>query len=97
MVNLKSRKPSVSKDIAYISVTSALLTGGQFVFSFVVGVEIVTVILAGFSFTFGARRGALCAVTFSLLRCLVFGFYPTVVVVFFICYSLLVLVFGLLG
>ena len=99
MVNtaLKQKKLSLSKEIAYIAVTCALLLGGQFVFSFVVGVEIVTLILVSFSFVFGARRGVICAVCFSLLRCMLYGFYPTAVLLYLIYYPLLALVFGLLG
>lgn len=94
---LKQKNLSLSKEIAYIATTCALLLGGQFVFSFVVGVEIVTIILVCFSFTFGARRGVICAVAFSLLRCLIYGFYPTVVLLYLIYYPLLATVFGLLG
>lgn len=99
MVNteLKQKKLSLSKEIAYIATTCALLLGGQFVFSFVVGVEIVTVILMSFSFVFGARRGVICAVAFSLLRCFIYGFYPTVVILYLIYYPMLALIFGLLG
>ena len=95
--DLKEKRLSLSKEIAYIAVTCALLIGGQFVFSFVVGVEIVTLILASFSFIFGARRGIICAVCFSLLRCVIYGFYPTVVILYLIYYPLLALVFALLG
>ena len=99
MVNdsLKEKRLSLSKEIAYIAVTCAILIGGQFVFSFVVGVEIVTIILVCFSFQFGARRGVVCAVCFSLLRCVIFGFYPTAVILYLIYYPLLATVFGLLG
>ena len=99
MVNttFKQKKLSLSKEIAYIATTCALLLGGQFVFSFVVGVEIVTLILVCFSYQFGARRGAICAVSFSLLRCVLYGFYPAVVLLYLIYYPLLATVFGLLG
>ncbi len=99
MVNcgLNKKKLSLSREIAYIAVTCALLIGGQFVFSFVVGVEIVTIILMSFSFVFGARRGAVCAVAFSLLRCFIFGFYPTALILYLIYYPSLAAVSGLLG
>ena len=95
--DLKQKKLSLSREIAYIAVTTALLLGGQFVFSFVVGVEVVTVILVSFSFVFGARRGVICAVSFSLLRCVLYGFYPTVILLYLVYYPLLALIFGLLG
>lgn len=99
MVNtqIKQKKLSLSKEIAYIATTCALLLGGQFVFSFVAGVEVVTIILVCFSFVFGAKRGIICAVCFSLLRCIIYGFYPTVVLLYLIYYPLLTLTFGLLG
>lgn len=75
----------------------ALLIGGQFVFSFVAGVEIVTILLISFSCVFGARRGVILSVAFSLLRCLLFGFYPTVIILYLIYYPLLSTVFALLG
>lgn len=75
----------------------ALLIDGQYVFSFVVGVEIVTVLLISFACAFGVRRGIICAVAFSLLRCLLYGFYPTVIILYLIYYPLLAAVFGGLG
>ena len=88
---------SPSKEIAFIAVTCALLIGGQYVFSFVAGVEIVTLISVCFAYVFGIRRGVLCAVSFSLLRCFIFGFYPAVIILYLIYYPLLALVFGGLG
>lgn len=88
---------SPSAEIAYIAVMCALLIGGQYIFSFVAGVEIVTLLLACFSAVLGGRRGAMCGVAFSLLRCLVFGFYPSVVVLYLIYYPLFAVVFGALG
>ena len=86
-----------AREAAYIAVTCALLIGGQFVFSFVVGVEIVTLILVSFSYCFGARRGAICALAFSLLRCIIFPFSPTALILYAIYYPALATVFGGLG
>lgn len=86
-----------SKEIAYIAVTCALLIGGQYVFSFVAGVEIITLISVCFAYVFGIKRGVLCAVAFSLLRCFIFGFYPAAVILYLIYYPLLAVVFGSLG
>ncbi|MDE6613098.1 MAG: hypothetical protein K2K28_00895 [Clostridia bacterium] len=93
----RGKKISPSGEIAYIAITCALLLGGQYVFSFVAGVEIVTLILACFACVFGIRRGVICAVAFSLLRCLIYGFYPTVVILYLIYYPFLAAVFGGLG
>lgn len=86
-----------AKEIALISVFTALLIGAQFVFSFVAGVEVVTVLLLSFCFCFGAVRGMMSATAFSFLRCLIFGFFPTVVILYLIYYNLFAAVFGLIG
>lgn len=90
-------KISAAKEVAFIAIICALLIGGQLALSAISGVEIVTVLLLCFSFCFGARCGVLCAVAFSLLRCFVFGFYPTVLILYLIYYPLFALCFGLLG
>lgn len=97
MQSEEHKKIPPAKEIAYIAVTCALLIGGQYVFSFVAGVEIVTLILVCFSYVFGMRRGAICATAFSLLRCLIFGFSPTAVILYLVYYPLLAVVFGGLG
>lgn len=75
----------------------ALLIAGQFALSFVAGVEIVTLLLLSFAFCFGVQAGVLTAVSFSLLRCFIWGFYPSVVVLYLIYYPLFALIFALLG
>ena len=69
-----------AKEIALISVFTALLIGGQFVLSGISGIEIVTVLLLSFSYYFGIRRGLLVANAFSLLRCFIFGFFVNVII-----------------
>ncbi len=91
------RGPSPAKEIAYIAIMTAILTGGQFALSMVAGVEVVTVLLLCFAFVFGPRAGALTAVAFSLLRCFIWGFYPSVIVLYIIYYPLFALLFGGLG
>ncbi|MBD5632271.1 MAG: hypothetical protein HDP34_03465 [Clostridia bacterium] len=86
-----------AKEIATISVFTALLIGAQFVLSGISGVEIVTVLLLTFCYYFGAVRGVLVASAFSLLRCFIFGFFPTVIILYLIYYNLFAAVFGLLG
>ena len=86
-----------AKDVAYPALMSALLVGGQYLFSFVAGVEIVTALLACFSAAFGVKRGVLCAVSFSLLRCFLFGFVPNVIVLYLIYYPAFAAAFGGLG
>lgn len=91
------KRCSPAKDIAAVAVMTALLIGGQFVLSPVAGVEVVTVLLAAFSFSYGVRAGVLAATAFALLRCFIFGFYPSVIVLYLIYYPLFALIFGLLG
>lgn len=97
MLKGSGKAESAAKDIAYCAVACALMTGVQYVFSFVAGVELVTVIFACFCAVFGVRRGVLCAVVFSLLRCIVFGFAPNAIVLYLVYYPLFALVFGFMG
>lgn len=85
------------KEIATVAVFTALLIGGQLALSAVSGVEIVTVLLLSFSFYFGARLGMLGATAFSLLRCFIFGFFPSVLILYIVYYNLFALTFGLIG
>lgn len=86
-----------AKDIALVSIYTALLIGGQFVLSGISGVEAVTVLLLAFAYYFGIVRGLFVANAFSLLRCLVFGFFPNVIILYLVYYNIFVLVFALLG
>lgn len=86
-----------AKEIALNGVFTALLIGGQIVLSGISGVEIVTVLLLSFSYYFGIRRGLFVANAFSLLRCLIFGFFPNVIILYLVYHNLFVLTFGLLG
>ena len=85
-----------AKDIAFISLMTALLITCQLALSMVAGVEIVTALFLGYCYVFGVRRGALVAVAFSLLRCFVFGFVPNVLILYLVYYTLFAVVFGLL-
>ena len=95
-MNDKNRQ-NLGKDCAYIAVFVALTVAAQLCLSFLPGVEIVTVLFVSFSFAFGCRRGMVAATAFSLLRQFIFGFYPTVLVLYLIYYNLLALLFGFLG
>lgn len=93
----KRRAVSVAREYAYIAVFIAILIAVQVVLSFVPGVELVTVLLVCFSFVMGVRRGLISATAFSLVRQIVFGFYPKVLILYLVYYNLLTLIFGLLG
>ncbi len=84
-----------AKDLAAVSLMTALLIAGQTALSAVAGVEVVTVLLLAFSWSFGAGKGMLSATAFSLLRCILFGFFPSVVVLYLVYYNLFALFFGL--
>lgn len=86
-----------AKDLAIIGVYTALLIGGQFALSFVAGVEVVTVLLLTFAYRFGFRRSLIVANAFCILRCFIFGFFPTVILLYFIYYNLFVLLFAFIG
>lgn len=83
--------------VAVAAVFTALLLAAQYALWFVKGVELVTVLLLVFSYRFGVRCGVLSAVAFSLLRCLLFGFFPNVVLLYLFYYPLFAACFGLLG
>ena len=86
-----------AKEIGIAGVFVALLIGAQFVFSFVAGVELVTVLTVSYCFYFGVKRGLITMVAYSLIRCFVFGFSPQVIVLYLVFYCLIALFFGLLG
>ncbi len=85
------------KECAYSAVFVALVIAAQLTLSFLPGVELVTLLFVSYSFVFGWKRGMLAATAFSLLRQLIFGFFPTVLVLYLFYYNLLTLSFGLLG
>lgn len=94
------KKQSALRGVGYVAVVAvftALLLGAQYALWFVKGVELVTVLLLVFSYRFGVKCGALSAVAFSLLRCLLFGFFPNVVLLYLIYYPLFAACFGGLG
>lgn len=96
-MNAKPPRLSPAREITYAAVTSALLIGVQLALYAVPGVECVTVLLLCTSYAFGPKFGAITGVSFSLLRCILFGVYPQVVVLYCIYFPLFGLIFGLIG
>lgn len=86
-----------AKECAYVAVFTGLLIAVQLVLSALPGIELVTLLLVTFSFTMGVHRSIISATLFSLLRQFIFGFSPTVLILYLIFYNLLCLCFGLLG
>ncbi len=76
---------------------TAMLIGGQLALSSISGIEIVTVLMLCFSFSYGIKSGVAIATTFSLLRCFIFGFYINVIVLYLVYYNLFAVYFGWLG
>ena len=86
-----------AKECAYLAVFVALVIALQLAFSVLPGVELVTVSFVCYSYVMGARRGMIAATAFSLLRQLVFGFFPVVLILYLLYFNLLAMVFGFLG
>ena len=86
-----------AKECAFIAVFVAMVIASQLVLSAVPGVEVVTVLFASYAFVFGVRRGMIAATVFALLRQLIFGFFPTVLILYILYYNILTATFALLG
>ena len=86
-----------TKDLTIIGLYTALLIGGQIALTAVSGVEIVTLLFTAYAFYFGIIRGCVLATVFSILRCLVFGFFPNVLILYLTYYNLFAIVIGFLG
>jgi hypothetical protein len=86
-----------TKFIVRVAMSVALLIAVQMALTAINGVELVTVILLSISFCYGVRTGLTVATAFSLLRCLYFGFYINIIVLYLIYYNLFALFFGWLG
>ena len=85
------------KECAYLALFVALVLAAQLAFSALPGVEVVTVLFVGYAFVFGVRRGMIAATAFSLLRQLIFGFSPTVLILYLFYFNGLTALFGALG
>lgn len=86
-----------AKKVAVCAVSVALLIAIQFTLFYVPGVELVTVFLLCFCYTFGVSMGVITATAFSLLRCIFFGFNVNIIVLYLIYYNLFAVLFGVLG
>ena len=104
MAKMKDKKTKENKSLvftgrecAYAAIFVALTIAAQLALSAIPGVEIVTLLFVAYAFTLGTARGMICATAFSLIRQLIFGFYPTVLILYLVYYNLLCIVFGFLG
>ena len=97
MENKKNSRGHTAKECALLAVFVAVVIASQTILSAIPGVEIVTVLFVSYSFSVGWKKGMLAATAFSLLRQIIFGFFPTVLVLDLVYYNLLALSFGALG
>lgn len=88
---------NTGKRIALIAIYVALLIGGQLVLSGIAGVEIISALLVVFCFCFGVKSGVVTATVFSLLRCFLFGFFPSVIILYLVYFNLLAIIIGVIG
>ena len=86
-----------TKDLVIIGLYTALLIAGQLALSAISGVEIVTLLFTAFCFYFGILRGIVVGISFSLLRVLVFGFFPSVLILYLIFYVVFAIIIGIVG
>ena len=86
-----------ARDLALIGIFIALLIGGQFALSFVAGVEIVTVLILSFAFYFGLKRSLIVVNAYNILRCFLFGFFPSVIILYAVYFNLFVILFSFIG
>ncbi len=93
----KSIAARSGKECAYLAVFVAMVIAAQLALSLVPGVEVVTLLFVSYAFVFGVRRGLIAATAFALLRQIVFGVYPTVLVLYLVYFNGLAVLFGLLG
>jgi hypothetical protein len=93
----KTTIKNTAKELAQLAVFVALVIAAQFALSFIPGVEVVTLLFVSYAFVFGVRRGMLAATAFSLLRQLLFGFFPNILVLYLLYYNALTALFGFLG
>ena len=84
-------------ECAYIAVFLAVVFAVQFALSSIAGVELVTVLFVSYAYVFGVRRSIIAATMFSTLRMILFGFYPSVLILYLLYYSFLCTMLALLG
>ncbi len=83
-----------ARDITIIAIMTAILCVTQLLLSMVAGVELVTLLFFVFCKNFGAKRGLLVAIAFSLLRCMLFGAVLNVIILYLIYFPLVAIFIG---
>ncbi|MBR2341004.1 MAG: hypothetical protein IKA72_01165 [Clostridia bacterium] len=95
--NDNKKRINTAKECAFLAVFVAVVIAVQIALAIVPAVELVTVLFVAYSFVMGWKRGMLAATAFSLLRQMIFGFFPNVLLLYLLYYNCLTLGFGLLG
>ena len=87
----------ITKEIILIGIFTALLISGQVALAAVSGAEIVTVMVLSFAYFFGIKRAMSAVTAFSFLRCILFGFFPNVLILYLVYFNLFALAIGIMG
>ncbi len=95
--NSNKKRGYAAKECAFVAVFVALVIASQLVLSFIPGVELVTVLFISYAFVMGWKRGVIATCVFSLLRQIVFGIFPVILILYLVYYTLLTVCFGFFG
>lgn len=85
------------KNIVIVALFVALLIAFQVALSWLNGIELITVMLASIAFYYGIKIVLSTVNIFLVVRSLIFGFFPSVMMLYFVYYNLFILCFGLIG
>ena len=96
-MTIKKRVAYSAKECAYLAVFVALVIAAQLAFAMVPGVEVVTVLFVTYAFVFGSKRGLAAATAFTVLRQIVFGVEPKILILYLVYFNALAMCFGTLG
>ena len=94
---MKNNFLTSAKECTYVALFVALVIGIQLTFTFLPGVELVTVLFVSYAFIMGSGRGMVAATAFSMLRQMVFGADLKVLVLYLVYFNALTALFGFLG
>ena len=95
--NNKITRARTAKDCALLAVFVSVVIVAQVCLSVLAGVEVVTVLFVAYSYASGWKKATFAATAFTLVRQIIFGFFPTVLILYLIYYNLLAVTFGVLG
>ena len=82
---------SGARNVALSALMAAVLVAGKFALQMIPNVEVVTIFILLFSVAFGLARTLPAVLVFCILDPFLYGFYPTVVLQYFLHWPLLCL------